>query len=256
MIICDIKIDFNICEPHYVNVFFLWNSSIVQMLVFFTFDIFLTTWHLLTFLSLAYVVWGKVIISHLSVCLHRGSSWGYLSQLGGYLPWPGMYLHWWFQKIFLFGRVWWSWKNFLGGCFGPIKCQNISSCQKDVKLSKRCQMSKSQIHGLWRRFTKKLIHIMRLTHIDINFDIKYEGHQNCWKTLSMHILRVFGHHHMWRQNLHQYVWTSLCQFIFFVWTSSIVHVFDFLTFNIFLTTWHLFNIFLITSHIFNFLTHG
>ena len=31
---------------------------------------------------------------------------------------------------------------------------------------------------------------MRFTHIDVNFDIKYEGHQNCSKTLSMHILRV------------------------------------------------------------------
>ena len=81
---------------------------------------------------------------------------------------------------------------------------------------------------------------MRFTHIDINFDVKYEGHQNCSKTLSMHILRVFGHHHMWRQNWRQYVWTSLCQFIF-LWTSSIVHVFDFLTFDIFLTTWHLFD---------------
>ena len=26
---------------------------------------------------------------------------------------------------------------------------------KDVKLSKRCQMSNSQISGLWRRFRKK-----------------------------------------------------------------------------------------------------
>ena len=34
--------------------------------------------------------------------------------------------------------------------------KKMSSCQKDVKLSKRCQMSKSQTHGLWRRFTKKL----------------------------------------------------------------------------------------------------
>ena len=31
---------------------------------------------------------------------------------------------------------------------------------------------------------------MRFTHIDVNFDVKYEGHQNCSKTLSMHILRV------------------------------------------------------------------
>ena len=32
--------------------------------------------------------------------------------------------------------------------------KKMSSCQKDVKLLKRCQMSKSQTHGLWRRFTK------------------------------------------------------------------------------------------------------
>ena len=31
---------------------------------------------------------------------------------------------------------------------------------------------------------------MRFTHIDVNFDVKYEGHQNCSKILSMHILRV------------------------------------------------------------------
>ena len=78
---------------------------------------------------------------------------------------------------------------------------------------------------------------MRFTHIDVNFDIKYEGHQNCSKTLCMHILRFFGHHHMWRQNWHQYVWTSLCQFIFFVnllhsqcvWLFDIWHLFDNLT---------------------------
>ena len=29
-------------------------------------------------------------------------------------------------------------------------------CQKDVKMAKRCQMSKSQTHRLWRRFTKKI----------------------------------------------------------------------------------------------------
>ena len=67
---------------------------------------------------------------------------------------------------------------------------------------KRChivkKMSKSQTHGLWRRFTKnrKKIDIMRFTHIDIYFDIKYEGHQNCSKTLSMYILMVFCYHHM------------------------------------------------------------
>ena len=36
------------------------------------------------------------------------------------------------------------------------------------------------------------IDIVRLTHIDVNFDVKYEVHENCSKTLSMHILSVFG----------------------------------------------------------------
>ena len=96
---------------------------------------------------------------------------------------------------------------------------------------------------------------MRFTHIDVNFDVKYEGHQNCSKTLSMHILRVFCHHRMWHQNWHQYVWTSLCQFIFFVnllhslcvWLFDIWHLFDNLT-----SFWQL-NIFL--GHIGN-RTHG
>ena len=92
---------------------------------------------------------------------------------------------------------------------------------------------------------------MRFTHIDVNFDIKYEGHQNCSKTLSLHILRVFGHHHMWHQNWCQYVWTSLCQFISFVnllhspcvWLFDIWHLFDnftsFWQLDTFLTAWHL-----------------
>ena len=36
----------SMCEPHYVNLFFLWTSSIVHVFAFLTFDIFLTTWHL------------------------------------------------------------------------------------------------------------------------------------------------------------------------------------------------------------------
>ena len=45
-IICDVKIDVKMCEPHYVNLFFLWTSSIVYVFDFLTFDIFLTIWHL------------------------------------------------------------------------------------------------------------------------------------------------------------------------------------------------------------------
>ena len=39
------KIDVSMCEPHYVNLFFLWTSSIVYVFDFLTFDIFLTIWH-------------------------------------------------------------------------------------------------------------------------------------------------------------------------------------------------------------------
>ena len=45
---CDVKIDVNMCKPHYVNLF-LWTSSIVQLFDYLSFDIFLTIWHLLTF---------------------------------------------------------------------------------------------------------------------------------------------------------------------------------------------------------------
>ena len=42
---------------------------------------------------------------------------------------------------------------------------------------------------------------MKFTHIDINFGVTYEGHQNWSKILFMDILRVFDDHHMWF-NLH------------------------------------------------------
>ena len=90
---------------------------------------------------------------------------------------------------------------------------------------------------------------MRFTHIDVNFDVRYEGHQNCPKILSVNILRVSSDHHLWRQNWLHYLWTSLCQFIFFVnllhslgvWFFDIWHLFDNLTsfwqLDIFLTFW-------------------
>ena len=92
---------------------------------------------------------------------------------------------------------------------------------------------------------------MRFTHIDINFDVRYEGHQNCPKILSMNILRVFSDHHLWHQNWRQYQWTSLYQFNFFVnllhslgvWIFNIWHLFDnlasFWQLDIFLTFWHI-----------------
>ena len=75
---------------------------------------------------------------------------------------------------------------------------------------------------------------MRFTDIDINFDVRYEGHQNCLKIFSMNILSVFSDHHLWRQNWHQYLWTSLCQFNFFV---NLLHSLGVSFFDI----WHLFD---------------
>ena len=78
---------------------------------------------------------------------------------------------------------------------------------------------------------------------------RYEGHQNCPKILSINILRVFSDHHLWRQNWRQYLWTSLCQFNFFVnllhslgvWFFDIWHFFDNMTsfwqLDIFLIFW-------------------
>ena len=37
---------------------------------------------------------------------------------------------------------------------------------------------------------------MRVTDIDINFDVTYEGPQNWSKILSMDILRIFSEHNI------------------------------------------------------------
>ena len=102
-------------------------------------------------------------------------------------------------------------------------------------------MSNSQTSGLWRRFTKKINWHNEVHTYWCQFYVRYEGHQNCLKILSMNILRVFSDHHLWRQNWCQYVWTSLCQFNFLVnllhslgvWFFDIWHLFDNLT-----SFWH------------------
>ena len=125
----------------------------------------------------------------------------------------------------------------------------MSKCQKDVKLSKRCQMSKGQTHRLWRRFTKKInwhneVHTFwrqfLMSHMMVTKNPQ-NVHRKC--------LNNFGDLHIWRQNWYQYVWTSLYQFIFFVnllhslcvWLFDIWHLFDNLTsfwqLDIFFDTW-------------------
>ena len=129
-------------------------------------------------------------------------------------------------------------------CTYQKRCQvvrKMSRCQKDVNLSKRCQMSKSQTHGLWRRFTKK---------INSHNEVQTYWHQfwrHIWwwpKPLKMCIESVFEQ--FWLPSYLTSKLMSICVNLimwiyFFLWTSSIVYVFDFLTFDIFLTIWHLFD---------------
>ena len=131
--------------------------------------------------------------------------------------------------------------------------KKMSNCQKDVKLSKRCQMSNNQTHRLWRRFTKKInwhneVHThwrqFLTSHMMVTKNPQ-NGHRKCFWGFSVTIICDV-------KNWRQCVWTSLCQFIFFVnllhslcvWLFDIWHLFDNLTsfwqFDIFLTFWFLF----------------
>ena len=70
---------------------------------------------------------------------------------------------------------------------------------------------------------------MRFTHIDV----KYEGHKNWSKVLFLHILKVFGYHKPCDVEININICEPYCVNLY-LWTSFIVHVFDFLTFDIFL----------------------
>ena len=78
---------------------------------------------------------------------------------------------------------------------------------------------------------------MRFTHIDVNFDVTYDG-QNAHRKYFWAILLTFIFHIKIDVNMCEPHYVNL----FFLWTSSIVCMFDFLIFDIFLTTWHLFDI--------------
>ena len=59
-------------------------------------------------------------------------------------------------------------------CTYQKRCQAVkkmSSCQKDVKYQKVKHMD-------YGGGSKKKLDIMRFTHIDVNFDITYDGDQN------------------------------------------------------------------------------
>ena len=170
-------------------------------------------------------VWGRGGMGHGG----RGSM-GHMGNRGtGSMGYKGYVPH----------RQWVTWAmGYRGMGNGPMG--NLHpKCQKDVKLSKRCQMSKNQTPRLWRRFTKK----NKLTQW---------GSQIVTSILTSQMMVTKN-----PQNDHRkYFWAILMSFIFdvkidvnicephyvnlfFLRTSSIVQMFDYLTFGIFLTTWHL-----------------
>ena len=127
----------------------------------------------------------------------------------------------------------------------PIAHVPIAHCQvvkKMSSLSKICQMSKNQTPGLWRRFTKKIN-----WHNEVH---RYwcQFWRHIWwslKTLKMFTESIFGQ--FWWPSYLMSKLTSISvnlmmSIYFFLWTSSIVCIFDFFIFDIFLTTWHLFDI--------------
>ena len=119
--------------------------------------------------------------------------------------------------------------------------KKMSNCQKDVKLSKRCQMSKSQTHRLWRRFTKKIN-----WHNEVHTYWRQFWRQ-IWRSPKLFKNTFYAHFESfwWPSYVTSKIDVKMCEphyvNLFFLWTSSIVYVFDFLTFDIFLTIWHLFD---------------
>ena len=118
-----------------------------------------------------------------------------------------------------------------GGLSNVSESQKMSSCQKYVKCQKIKYLDYgggSQINKLTQWGSQILMSILT-------------SHMMVTKTLKMFLESIFG----------QFWWTSylmskfmsisvnLIMFSFSLPTSCIVQMFDYLTFDIFLTTWHL-----------------
>ena len=127
-------------------------------------------------------------------------------------------------------------------------CPIAHMSKKDVKLSKRCQvvkkMSNVKKSNTW---TMEEVHKIINWHNEVHTYWHLFWHHIWWwpKTLKMCIENVFEQF-WWPSYLMSKLTLNMCEphyvNLFFLWTSSIVHVFDFLTFDIFLTNCHLFDI--------------
>ena len=76
---------------------------------------------------------------------------------------------------------------------------------------------------------------MRFTHIDIDFDITYKGSSKYYQKEFLTNLMTF----MCDAKIDISMCKPHCVSLFFVWASFTLQVLDFLTFDIFLTIWHL-----------------
>ena len=109
------------------------------------------------------------------------------------------------------------------------KCQKYVKCQKvkhtDYGGGSQTKInSHNEVHTYWCQFWHQLWRSPKL--FKNTFYAHFEGF---WSPsyVTSKLISVCVNLIMW--------------IYFFLWTSSIVHVFDFLTFDIFLTTWHLFD---------------
>ena len=113
----------------------------------------------------AYQQWGTGGMGHMGNGSHGQWDTGGMGHMGNEAHW-GVWVQGYGHRGYGVQGVWAMWAMGIQG-YGPhgqwgpwaICFQNIkkmSSCQKDVKLSKRCQMSKNETPRLWRRFTKKI----------------------------------------------------------------------------------------------------
>ena len=84
-----------------------------------------------------------------------------------------------------------------------------------VKCQKIKLLDYEEVHWKKNKLAQWGSHI--LTSILTSHMMVTKNPQNVHRNL---FLGNFVDLHIWHQNWHQYLWTSLCQFIFFLWTSS------------------------------------
>ena len=135
----------------------------------------------------------------------------------------------------------------------------LKRCQNVNKMSKRCQMSKSQTHRLWSRFTKKIN-----LHNEVHTYWRQFWHQ-IWRSPKLFKNTFYAHFEgFWSPSYVTSKLMSICvnliMWTIFLWTSSIVYVFDFLTsfwqLDIFLTAWHFLTVWHLFDNLTVFLTYG